>query len=204
MPLDALSSLPEIEFKSGMAELLKTAVLSGDNFINTLEPLSSCFTSYKELLQNACFLDCIKKAVMYKGCIVNKDLRETGKRKLLNLGHTFGHALESTIGLGKITHGEAVAWGMIQACRLGIELKITPEKRAQKIINLLTMFGYTNNYNKLISDKIDFYIETMKNDKKKKSGCLSFIIPDKTSARIVDLKTDTEINTVIKILRDIS
>jgi len=187
MPLGALFSLARREWKSGMAELIKHAVLSSDNnyFDNVLQ-----LSGYSNLTENISLLyDCVEKSVLYKGSIVTEDPKETkGKRNLLNLGHTFGHALESAAGFGKISHGEAVAWGIARSCELGEALGITSKERAVKITNILTNFGYeikcphplVNN-----EDAVNSLIDAMKSDKKKKNRKLVFIVPDAQSAQSV-------------------
>ena len=140
MPLESLASLPPPEWKSGVAELIKTAVLAGDDFLDGLMALAGGFPpgafdsgfpanfASRLLADNAEQLSrCISRAVEFKGGIVEADPRETGReRMLLNLGHTFAHALESSAGLGTVSHGEAVAWGLVRACELGLALGITP------------------------------------------------------------------------------
>ena len=196
IPLDALSTLPQAEIKSGMAELIKTAVLCGGGFLEQLEPLAE---NFNEILEDGVLQKCVEKAVLYKGGIVSEDLRESGKRMLLNLGHTFGHALESSVGLGKITHGEAVAWGIVRACELGTALNITPRERARKIKSVIMSFGYECACPYPAAGK-EAMLNAMKSDKKKKSGGLTFIVPDEQSARIVILKTE-EIQIVEKVLQ---
>jgi 3-dehydroquinate synthase len=183
IPVDCLSTLPEKEWKSGFAELIKTAVLSGDDFLDELSSVKA---------DNGTLLKCIEKAVMYKGGIASEDLRESGKRMLLNLGHTFGHALESCAGLGNISHGEAVAWGIARACELGLELGITPEPRAQKIKSLLDAFGYDCSCPHPLAGGGGALLSAMKSDKKKKQGKLNFIVPDEQSARIVSISGEQE------------
>jgi len=190
MPLNVLSTLPQAEIKSGMAELIKTAILSGDDFLDELTPLAEKFNNVKELLESAVLQKCVEKAVSYKGKIVSEDFRESGKRMLLNLGHTFGHALESSSGLGNISHGEAVAWGIIRACELGIALNITPQKRAEKIKKLILSFGYECTCPHPAAGSKETLLNAMKSDKKKKSGSLTFIVPDKKSACAVVLKPE--------------
>jgi len=191
MPLESLASLPKKEWKSGLAELIKTAVLDGDDFLDLLAE-----TAGKGDINDA-LLECIQRAVLYKGTVVSEDFREGGKRKLLNLGHTFAHALEAASGLGNITHGEAVAWGIVQSCALGIELGITPRSRAEKITALIVSSGYDCSDNPLAGSTA--FLESMLSDKKKKDGKLTFIVPDEKSARAVTLE-DTKI--VEKILKE--
>ena len=182
MPLAALQTLPVREIKSGFAEVLKTAVLGGyeDLFIGMLPGVS-------DIGGNEAFVPLLARTVEYKGRVVEEDPEErTGKRALLNLGHTFGHALESAAGLGALTHGEAVAWGIARACELGVRLGVTPESRAQKITALLERFGYeTVNPHPAITD-FACYEEAMRNDKKKQSGRLVFVVPTGTSAVCVE------------------
>jgi 3-dehydroquinate synthase len=190
LPTDALSTLPKAEIKSGMAELIKTAVLSGGDFLEQLTPLAENFDNLNNLLEDGLLQKCVERAVLYKGGIVSEDFRESGKRMLLNLGHTFGHALESAAGLGNITHGEAVAWGMVRACELGTALGVTPRERAKKIIELIKSFGYECSCPHPSARNKDALFNAMKSDKKKKSGLLTFIVPDEQSARIIALKTE--------------
>ena len=195
MPLAALDSLPEGEWKSGMAELIKTAVLDSREFLDVMKKLLSLqeggrnSPDYKE-----CLKECISRAVAYKGSIVEADPRETGnQRALLNLGHTFGHALEAAAGLGEVTHGEAVAWGIARACELGTALDITPPERAREITEILVRWGYETraphpSVNRVNST--DLLINAMLGDKKRTAGKFRFIVPGAESARIISA-TDT-------------
>ncbi|GBU28563.1 3-dehydroquinate synthase [Treponema sp. R8-4-B8] len=194
MPTDALLTLPQAEIKSGMAELIKTAVLCGGDFLEQLTPLAENINNLNKFLEDGTLHKCIERAVLYKGGIVSEDFLESGKRMLLNLGHTFGHALESAAGLGNITHGEAVAWGMVRACELGLALGVTPRERAKKIIALIKSFGYECSCPHPAAADIGVFLNAMKSDKKKKNGRLTFIVPDDKSARIIALETkETEI-----------
>jgi 3-dehydroquinate synthase len=190
MPLNALSTLPQAEIKSGMAELIKTAILSGDDFLEELTPLAESFNNVKNFSENGILQKCVEKAVSYKGAVVSEDFRESGKRMLLNLGHTFGHALESSSGLGNISHGEAVAWGIIRACELGIALNITPRERAEKIKKLILSYGYECACPHPAAGSKESLLNAMKSDKKKKNGNLTFIVPDAQSARAVTLEPE--------------
>jgi 3-dehydroquinate synthase len=205
MPLESLSTLPEREIKSGMAEVIKTAILSGDDsFMDALLNLS--LRSIEDAPQrplrliNSSFQTCIEKSAAYKGKIVTEDPRESGKRMLLNLGHTFGHALEAAAGLGNISHGEAVAWGIVQSCALGIELGITPRGRAEKITALIKSFGYDLDSRRETVSSSAFF-DALTSDKKKKQGKLTFIVPDADSAQIVPVN-DKELGIIKKILKD--
>jgi 3-dehydroquinate synthase len=200
--LEALDTLPEKEWKSGMAELIKTAVLDSDKFLDLIKKLSRLEgkgrsnPDYRE-----CLGECICWAVAYKGRIVEADPQETGmERPLLNLGHTFGHALEAAAGLGILTHGEAVAWGMARACELGAALGITPLARAREITESLKFFGFETAAPHMAVNSIDILLNFMKHDKKSKAGKYNFIIPGEKSARLIPSDTPALLNSGGEIL----
>jgi 3-dehydroquinate synthase len=205
MPLESLETLPPAEWKSGMAELIKAAVLEGGDFMDALEALRGpgpeSFTAgfIRRALKGGAeaLRDCIYRAAALKGRIVAADPRETGgERRLLNLGHTFGHALESAAGLGKLSHGEAVAWGMARACDLGRALGITPPERAEKITGLLRSFGYhTGAPHPLMGGEAFF--QALGRDKKKSAGNMVYIIPDGQGARAAVVEEDSLLKKII-------
>ena len=200
-PLAALDSLPEAEWKSGMAELIKTAILDSDEFLqltkelirltgDSLHPEKGGEKRNSPALRS-CLKECISRAVACKGSIVQDDPRETGSRRaLLNLGHTFGHALESVAGFGNLSHGEAVAWGIARACELGMALGITPAGRSRDITETLVSCGFeikTPHPRIKEADFADALFSAMGGDKKIIAGKLRFIVPAAESAQIVSL-----------------
>jgi 3-dehydroquinate synthase len=173
--LESLDTLPEAEWKSGIAELIKTAVIAGDDFLD----IFLCRDPESLKKDREGLLNCIIRAVELKGRIVEADPRETGtERILLNLGHTFGHALESSAGLGKLSHGEAVAWGMVRSCELGYTLGITPRERAEKIRSIVRSYGYETASPHPFMGSADSFAAALEGDKKKRSGGLTFIVPN--------------------------
>jgi 3-dehydroquinate synthase len=210
MPLECLETLPPREWKSGMAELIKTAILEGEDIEKLIGSLredfspvcfSSCFPQefIHYVLENGAepLSLCISRAAALKGRIVESDPRETGgERRLLNLGHTFGHALESSAGLGKISHGEAVAWGLARACELGYALGFTPRERAEKITALLRSFGYLLNAPHPLMDTKEF-LNALNNDKKKVAGKIMYIVPDTRGARLAPVEEEVLIKKII-------
>jgi 3-dehydroquinate synthase len=195
MPLESLGTLPRGEWKSGLAELIKTAVLDKNDgkgeFLALLSSLRDGFFAHenpKDFLAAyyGTILECISRSVLIKGRIVEADPRETGtERALLNLGHTFAHALESAAGLGRISHGEAVAWGMVRAGELGLALGITPREREEAIRTLLGSYGYEITApHPLIRDR-ELFLRALEGDKKKRGGKLSFIVPSREGAEMV-------------------
>lgn len=221
MPLESLSALPPPEWKSGFAELIKTAVLAGDDFLDELQALAAAFPAgafvsgfgrnsgfppnfASRLLEGDAgqLRRCISRAVEFKGRIVEADPRETGQtRVLLNLGHTFAHALESTAGLGTISHGEAVAWGLVRACELGLALGITPRARAEKIKNLVMRYGYETAAPHSLAGDTETFIKALNADKKKKAGNLTFIVPDEKGARAFTAASGADMDTIKQTAR---
>jgi 3-dehydroquinate synthase len=195
MPLNALQTLPPGEWKSGMAELIKTAVLDNRetmDMVKALEPFMRDIFSRNSTTAAlpGLLTELIKRAVQVKGRIVSADPRETpdgrgSPRALLNLGHTFGHALESAAGLGKLSHGEAVAWGMVRAGELGLALGITPECRAREITDIISRFGYETAAPHPAIGNMALFIQALSGDKKKKAGKLTFVVPSTRGAELV-------------------
>jgi 3-dehydroquinate synthase len=211
MPLESLETLPPAEWKSGMAELIKTAILAGGDFLDLLESLRAGYHPdsflpdfpgdfIRRTLDSAADTlgDCIFRAAALKGRIVAADPRETGEqRRLLNLGHSFGHALESAAGLGTVSHGEAVAWGMVRACELGRILGITPPERAERITTLLRSLGYQISapHPRLKNDAAFF--QALGRDKKKSAGQMVYIVPDGQSARTAAIESDALLKEIV-------
>jgi 3-dehydroquinate synthase len=197
MPLECLATLPPREWKSGLAEVIKTAIVADDR------EMYSRIDSFRDLylteilntgkggkgiteFRSGGLAFLVSRAVEIKGRIVEEDPRETGERRaLLNLGHTFGHALESSAGLGRLTHGEAVAWGMVRACELGHALGVTPRKQAMEIRELIRSYGYITEAPHPAMGSLEEYYRAIEVDKKKKAGKLVFIVPATGSAQKV-------------------
>lgn len=183
MPLKSLSTLPQPEWKSGMAELIKTAILDEDNRMFTqVRTFLNSFTPPLDASGEA-LASLIGRSMEIKGRIVESDPKETGKRRaLLNLGHSFGHALETAAGLGKLSHGEAVAWGMAQAAEFGRRRGITPPSRAKEIRDCLEAYGYEVKAPHPLVQDGEALIKAMTKDKKNKNGKLTLVVPGEKSA----------------------
>lgn len=164
-----LKNLPQREYLSGLAEVIKSAMLDDAELFTYLEKQrSSILNRDPQALEHI-----IWKSLMVKGRVVLADLREGGIRAQLNLGHTFAHALEAVSGLGLWSHGEAVAWGLLRALELGRVLEVTPDSYISRVETLLRTYGYRLDSSGCPSDKL---IHAMKNDKKKKGGQVGFIL----------------------------
>jgi len=164
-----LKSLPESEYLSGLAEVLKHALLEESSLF---EDLSS---RKREVLErNVQVLnDLIPRSLAVKGRIVGEDPTEEGIRAYLNLGHTFGHALESLMGLGLLPHGHAVAWGIARAMDAGVALGETDPAYAAEVQEFFAAYGYDLGCR--IPD-LGAYLEVLERDKKRKNGEVNFVL----------------------------
>lgn len=109
--LDFLQTLPEHEVRSGFAEVIKHSLISDENFYYWLrEEIQSL-----DKMNDSKLLKFLTKGIQVKGSVIAEDEKETGIRAFLNFGHTLGHAIEAEAGYGKVTHGAAVAIGMLFA-----------------------------------------------------------------------------------------
>ena len=146
--VETLNTLPSSEFSAGMAEVIKYALLGNIDFLSDLEKnidsiKRGIHQEDKELLIDAIYRCCADKAK-----IVSEDERESGVRRLLNLGHTFGHGIENVLGYGTYLHGEAVAIGMCMAARLSqLEGNVSAED-VERIKSILTLAGLPSSIGK--------------------------------------------------------
>ena len=135
MDPDTLNTLPDATFADGMAEVIKYGCILDGAFFDFLAARPSreeIMAEIEHVLYTCCNL---------KRMVVEEDERDTGKRMLLNFGHTLGHAYEKAGHYEKWTHGQAVAAGMVRASKLGETLGITPAGTAERIAALLTPLG---------------------------------------------------------------
>ena len=186
-----LLTLPQAEVRNGLSEMLKAGILSDPELFDFMNARA-------EKLQagNLPALEwAIGRAARVKLQIVAEDPHERkGYRILLNLGHTFAHAIES-VSLYGIRHGEAVAVGLVLAARLGESLGHTQPGLAEKLRATLQRLGLPT---EPPAGKIDKMLEVMQSDKKKKGRAIQFVIPVRIGeAEVVELK---DLEVVRKIL----
>jgi 3-dehydroquinate synthase len=169
--IDSLKTLPQREFSAGMAEVIKYGILGDGDFFAWLENHSEEIKAGKQQI----LIQMIEKCCQCKADIVSADETEAGVRALLNLGHTFGHAIEAEQGYGKWLHGEAVATGMVLAAKLAVAMNLLEVSELRRIEKLLTDFALP-----LIAPEtmgFDEFIKHMRRDKKNIGGKLRLIIP---------------------------
>ncbi len=170
--LDYLKTLPEREFRSGLAEVVKYGVILDSEFFGYLERSTAAILARDpEALETIVARSCTLKAH-----VVQQDEREeTGVRAKLNYGHTFAHAFEIAAGYGTWLHGEAVSAGMVCAARLAQNLGRVPAEFNERQTKLLEAFGLP--IRPLPEWDADGMIDAMRRDKKSLAGRLRFVLP---------------------------
>lgn len=191
-----LKTLPEAEFRSGLAEVVKTGLLFAPKLFQIMQERRDEILARDPVL----LLEIIKRCVQAKARVVERDLRESGERMFLNLGHTFGHALESVAGLGVVSHGDAVAWGIARALELGIRLNITDPEYRDEVIPVLEAYGWcvASEHPALAGKKAaQRLLDAMKNDKKKKAGAVRFILQREMNSTLAETVADSDVLAVL-------
>jgi 3-dehydroquinate synthetase len=180
-----LSMLPKREFKSGLAEVIKYALIKNKSLFSFLEK-----NAKEVLLMDLKIIeDIIFASIHTKAQIVTKDEKENGIRAILNFGHTFGHAIEAHGKYKKILHGEAVAKGMKIASRISFLENLISEKEYKKVIALLETFEFDLSLNQYHYEELKPYIFR---DKKIRAGKLNLVLLNQLSNAIVTSSFDTK------------
>ncbi|MEK6681458.1 MAG: 3-dehydroquinate synthase [Nitrospirota bacterium] len=171
--IDTLHTLPRREFIAGMAEVVKYGVIADEGLFSYLEENLNDILSQKT--DNLLYI--IKRSCEIKAGIVEEDEREvSGRRALLNFGHTFGHAIETITGYKKFKHGEAVAIGMALAAKLAVHLNLCHYDVYKRINDLLNRIGLPTEMPGL---RIKEAVKIMQHDKKVSRGKIRFILPER-------------------------
>ena len=167
---NTLSTLPDREFSAGLAEVIKYGIIRDYEFYQWLE------NNIELIMQrdNSAMEYCIERSCINKAEVVAEDERESGIRAILNLGHTFGHAIETALNYKEWLHGEAVGCGMLMAADLSNRLGMLEK---EKVENIRSILERTNLPTKIHKDvKADQMFENMKVDKKSRDGVLYLIL----------------------------
>jgi len=171
--VDVLATLPRRELIAGYAEVVKYGLIGDRTFYDWLEANGTALVAGDAALrQEAVLRSCTAKAA-----IVALDERESGKRALLNFGHTFGHALEALTGFGKsLLHGEAVALGMQLAFDLSARLGFCPPAAAERVRRHLSALGLPTALTAIPTASPDALMAAMQKDKKVSGGRLTLVL----------------------------
>ena len=184
--MNILSSLPEREIICGYAEILKSSII--DNFNNFLY----LDKNLKEILElKSPFIErSIIKSCNLKKRVVEKDEKEKNYRKVLNLGHTFAHAYESTLGFSKkLNHGEAVILGIKNAVEFSFKRKILTKQKFNIILNHINRLGMKPKIEKLFKKRhVSKIMNYMRSDKKNNSNNINLILVKDFGKIIIDFQ----------------
>ena len=131
--VDTLDTLPNREFSAGMAEVIKYGLLGNENFLSFIENNVDFLMNKKK----STLIDAIYQSCNDKANIVAEDELEAGKRALLNLGHTFGHAIENSMGYGNYLHGEAISIGMYMAAVMSEKEGFIDQSQVSRVKSIL-------------------------------------------------------------------
>lgn len=188
--VETLSTLPLVERRAGLAEVVKSAWLDGEASVALLERRAA------ELVAGdlEATSEAVRLSVKLKARIVTDDEKESGVRATLNLGHTVGHAIEAAAGFS-LRHGECVALGMVAAFRLAERLGAGDAKQSARMAELLRRLGLPIDVDRYLDAATLAFIGT---DKKRKAGKVRFIVPGQPgNTQLTSLSID-EISRLVK------
>lgn len=191
--IDSLSTLSQKEFSAGMAEVIKYGILGDFPLFEYLEQ----HVAELKAQQPAILSYVIKTCCQNKADIVAQDEKESGVRALLNLGHTFGHAIEAEMGYGNWLHGEAVAAGMMQAAEVALLRDWLSQDDVVRIKDLIANFDLPV----AGPDNMSYeqYMPHMRKDKKVQAQTIRFVLPKRIGqAILVTDVTESELKQVLK------
>ena len=169
---DVLASLDERSFRSGFFEVAKHAILSGPGLFKELQVLTSNLVPK----QARNLEGILARAARVKVEVVSRDEREADLRRVLNLGHTFAHALEEASGYKRFLHGEAVGWGILLVLRLAELLGVLEPAEGERIARLVRQIGRLPTLRGLQARRI---LELLPQDKKAVGGRIHWVLPER-------------------------
>ena len=172
---ELLRTLSDREFRGGLAEVIKHAIIADAGMFAMLEKNMEKVRRR----DRSALAALIPRNVQIKARVVSRDERESGLREILNYGHTFAHALESVTKYRRYQHGEAVAWGMIAAAFLGHELGLTRADDVSRIVALIRRLGPLPAWPSVSPTTL---LGAMRSDKKTRSGILRFVLSPRIGA----------------------
>ena len=174
--LDTLGTLPQREFASGLAEVVKYAMILDAGLFDRLESRAADIVRRHP----GDLATIVARSAALKASVVSRDEHErTGLRAILNYGHTFAHAYENTLGYGTLLHGEAVAIGMADAAELAVRMGRIPAELARRQDALLAALQLPVRPPEGRTPPSDALVAAMGRDKKVVDGRLRFVLPSR-------------------------
>lgn len=167
--MNVLKTLPSRELSAGLAEVIKYGLIRDNKFFEWLES----HIQYLMEMNPKYLIEAVQRSCENKAAVVEADEFESGIRAILNLGHTFGHAIEVAQGYGNWLHGEAVGAGMVMAAKLSQSMGWLADKDVDRIVALIKKAGLPTEPPKISVKK---YMELMMLDKKTKDGQINLVL----------------------------
>ena len=169
--LQTLDTLPDREFRAGLAEVIKYGIIYDDKFFAQLErDLSKALRRQPKMMAGI-----VARCCEIKAEVVGQDETESGLRAILNFGHTIGHALEAISHYGKYLHGEAISIGQVAAARLSTQILGLPRFEANRIEQAFIKAGLATTVKLSPRQRVDL-LRAMRLDKKVSSGAIKFVL----------------------------
>ena len=188
-----LNTLPDRELKAGIAEVIKYGLIRDLPFFEWLENHIEALLAREP----GALIEAVQRSCANKAEVVAADERESGERALLNLGHTFGHAIETGMGYGEWLHGEAVAAGTLIAAELSCQLGLIDRGALQRIESLFVRAGLPV---KAPAMPIERYLDLMSHDKKVEDGRLRLVLLTAIGRSVVsDAANAEQIGAAIRV-----
>ena len=188
-----LKTLPDREFRAGLYEALKCGIIGDIELFLRFE-----LNRAKILKRDPVELEwLIAQSVKLKAEVVSADEREEGLRRVLNFGHTIGHALEAETGYTRLLHGEAVAWGMIAATNIALSVGRTDSVTAGRIVDAVLGLGRLPELN-VSARKI---VARLQSDKKTQNGVVHFVLPREIGK--VEVASDVPESAVVDAVEEL-
>lgn len=196
-----LATLSAREQRSGWAEVIKYAFfdrsvpgLAGPTLLPLLSAHGAALLAQEEPICTTVITQCLR----IKATVVEQDERETGLRRVLNLGHTIGHAIEAVAGYGRYTHGEAVALGTRGVVRLAARCGLCPAELVAQVDALFDTFSLPSRIDGCAADRL---LDRIGSDKKVRAGRVNWILP--TAPGEVVIRDDVPVEDVRAVLREL-
>ncbi|QNI73562.1 3-dehydroquinate synthase [Synechococcus sp. NOUM97013] len=177
---NTLKTLPVREFRAGMAEVIKYGVIGDPDLFTSMEEAVNL--SDPAAMPAAMLHNILVRSAQAKAAVVAADERESGRRAILNYGHTFGHVVETLTGYGTWLHGEAVAIGMVAVGRLAVLKGLWSESDQMRQVRLIEKAGLPTAWPTLDEDAV---LTTLRGDKKVRHGRLRFVLPTRIGEVVI-------------------
>jgi 3-dehydroquinate synthase len=189
--LDSLASLPARELSAGLAEVIKYGPIADAQFLHWIENnIDALMARDVRALAHA-----VRRSCEIKAEVVGEDERESGRRAILNFGHTFGHAIEAGLGYGQWLHGEAVGCGMVMASELSAQLGLMPHAFVERMARLIERAGLPVQGPAL---GLERYLELMRGDKKSVGGEIRFVVIEDIGRAAMQAASDELVARVLE------